>query len=140
MGVRCPHTLYQTHGGSNIMRTFTIPVTTKNGQTVRVTVLADNEANATIIAVKAHGVDPLIADAIDVIQNGEFRNLWPLDVRKALVRAANHEGPLPAFGASQVAWAVKTAWKVEDHYRKQEEQAQQVLANLPASERAKVNA
>ena len=122
------------------MQMFTVPVQTLRHGTVNVTVLAESEGKATILAVKAHGIDPLVNDAIDVIQNGEFRSLWPLWVRQALVRAANHEGPLPKFGSEQVTKAIKVAWKVEDRFRRQEEQAEQVLANLPASERAKVNA
>jgi hypothetical protein len=122
------------------MQTYTIPVRTKSHGIVRVTVLADNEDKATLIAVATHGIHPVLNDAQDVFDNAEFRDLWPLNVRKAIVRACKHDGPLPEFGRKEAAWAVRQAWLVEDRCRRQEEQAEQVLANLPASERAKVNA
>jgi hypothetical protein len=123
------------------MQMFTVPVTLLTGQVIRVSVLANDKGTATLLAVKQHnGLDPLALSAQDVLDHGEFQYLWDKDVADVLVKAITTEGPLPAFAVKQVQWAIKSAWRTEDKYRRQEEQAQQVLANLPASERAKVNA
>jgi hypothetical protein len=57
--------------------------------------------------------------AIVAIQNAQFRTMWPIEVRQALVRGAKHEGDLPEFGAKQIRWALKEARQVENRMSKQ---------------------
>lgn len=55
----------------------------------------------------------LQAEAREVIASAEFRTAWPIDVRKALVRAAQTEGDLPAYATREVTWALREARNLE---------------------------
>lgn len=47
------------------------------------------------------------------IADADFRQVWPIDVRKALVKAALTEGELPAFAVGLVTRSLRTAAAIE---------------------------
>lgn len=57
----------------------------------------------------------LTDDAIQVIQTADFREFWPIEVRKDLVRAAQHNAgtPLPPYAVERVTRALRTARGIE---------------------------
>ncbi len=123
------------------MPMFTIPVTTSEGRRIAVTVLATDERSAVLLAKADH--EPTCSeamDALDLIQHAEYKDLWPTWARLNLAMAANTLGPLPPYAHKRVKDAMKAAVGTERRLARQAEQAEQVLANLPASERSKVNA
>ncbi len=58
----------------------------------------------------------LQAEAVKAIQSADFRDFWPLDVRKAVVRAAQHDGDFPPFGEKEARWALKEARSIEQRF------------------------
>lgn len=52
-------------------------------------------------------------DATWAIQDADFRAFWPIEVRKALVRAAQTEGEFPPYAVRETRWALKAADAVE---------------------------
>lgn len=55
----------------------------------------------------------LQADAIACIRGADFREAWPIDVRKALVRAAQTEDEFPAYAVRLTERALRTAHAIE---------------------------
>lgn len=55
----------------------------------------------------------LQAEATLAIQTADFREFWPINVRKALVRAAKHEGDFPPFAARATEKALRVATAIE---------------------------
>lgn len=47
------------------------------------------------------------------IASADFRQCWPIDVRKALVKAAQHEGDIPAFAVGLVTRSLREAAAIE---------------------------
>lgn len=52
-------------------------------------------------------------DAIETIRSADFREFWPIEVRKALVRAAKTEGEFPVYAIREVERALRTARSIE---------------------------
>ena len=57
--------------------------------------------------------DSLSIDAADAIRGADFREFWPIEVRKALVCAAQTEGEFPPFAVRETRWALKAASGIE---------------------------
>lgn len=57
--------------------------------------------------------DNLQQRAADTIVEGEFRQCWPTDVRKALVKAAKTEGDFPPFAVKVTERAIRDAQAIE---------------------------
>lgn len=55
----------------------------------------------------------LKSSAVETIANAEFRQAWPIEVRKALVRATKQEGEFPAYADKHVRWALAQARDIE---------------------------
>lgn len=51
--------------------------------------------------------------ARSAIAHADFRQCWPLDVRKTLVRATLTEGDLPAYAVGIVTRALRVAQAIE---------------------------
>lgn len=67
-------------------------------------------------------------DAAEAIQDADFREFWPIDVRKALVRAAKHEGTFPPFGEREARWALREAGNIERKMHRDIAAAEAVLS------------
>lgn len=52
-------------------------------------------------------------DATEAIQDADFREFWPIKVRKALVRAAQTEGVFPPYAVQEAQWALRAAAAIE---------------------------
>lgn len=52
-------------------------------------------------------------ESVQAIANAEFRTAWPIEVRKALVRAAQHQGEFPVYAEKHVKWALGQARRIE---------------------------
>lgn len=63
------------------------------------------------------------------IQGAEFRSAWPVEVRKALVRAAQTEGPFPPYAERETRWALREAKAVEQRLAKQVEAGEAALSH-----------
>ncbi len=120
------------------MSLFDVPVTTTTGRNILVRVLAVSNDAATIIATESYGPSAEAIDAQELLDDGDFTAFWPEGVEDALTRAANTEGPLPAFGLKAFHWATAQALRVERKMAKDLARGQEILANLPADERALV--
>lgn len=55
----------------------------------------------------------LAQQAAEAIQEADFREFWPIKVRKALVRAAQTEGQFPLYAERETRWALKAASAIE---------------------------
>lgn len=55
----------------------------------------------------------LADEAADTIRNAEFRQCWPIEVRKALVKAAKTTGDFPPFAVRTTERALRTAQAIE---------------------------
>lgn len=55
----------------------------------------------------------LQTEATNAIANAEFREFWPIEVRKTLVRAANTEGEMPLYAVKMVERALRDARNIE---------------------------
>jgi hypothetical protein len=119
------------------MKRYTIPVTLLDGHTLAVTVLANDEDHATIVAMKAQGPSNLAHDAHDILSS-DYAGLFPSDVVEVLERAVATSGPMPAYAVKSIRWAMKQASFIEAKAIRDEQAADQVLRNLPASERNRV--
>lgn len=117
------------------MKMFTIPVDLLDGTRIAVNVVAPDQERATIVAMKSHGPSPLAGDVHDFLSTTEYAALLPQDVLDVLMRAIETQGPLPLYALKQVKWALKEANRVEAKALRDESAAEQVLKNLPASER-----
>lgn len=60
----------------------------------------------------------MVQDAIDTIGHADFRDQWPLEVRKDLARAALHEGDWPPYAVARVERALRTAKAIERRLNK----------------------
>ena len=61
--------------------------------------------------------------AAETIAAAEFRSLWPIEVRRNLVRAAQTEGDLPPYAVKATEWALRKARNVERHFDRQVREA-----------------
>lgn len=52
-------------------------------------------------------------EAADVIASAEFRDFWPRNVRKTLVRAAQTEGEFPPYAVRDTERALRAARNLE---------------------------
>lgn len=55
----------------------------------------------------------LQSQAAEVVGTADFREFWPIEIRKALVRAANTDGEFPPYAAREAGWALKAAREIE---------------------------
>lgn len=68
-------------------------------------------------------------EATNAIANAEFRQAWPIEARRVLVRAAKTEGEFPAFAVKEVRWALKAVKAVEDKCARDIEQGERSLSH-----------
>lgn len=82
----------------------------------------------------------LCDDAIRVIQTSDFREFWPIEVRKDLVRAAQHNSgiPLPPYAVRRVERALRVARGIERRMARDIEAGEALLSH--AQRRALVGA
>lgn len=57
--------------------------------------------------------DSLALDAAAAIRGADFREFWPIEVRKTLVRAAQTEGDFPPYAVRDTRWALREAAGIE---------------------------
>ena len=57
--------------------------------------------------------------ATEAFFDADFRSVWPIEVRKAIVRAINHEGEFPPYAVGIVTRALNTAKAVESRMNRQ---------------------
>lgn len=67
-------------------------------------------------------------EAAVVIGTAEFRDAWPIEVRKALVRAAQTEGEFPAYAVRGVERALRDARNIERRMAKDIEVGEAALS------------
>lgn len=51
--------------------------------------------------------------AVEMIQDADFREFWPIEVRKTLTRAANTEGEFPPYAVRLTRNALRDARRIE---------------------------
>lgn len=73
--------------------------------------------------------DLLQQDAARAIGDADFRSAWPIEVRKALVRAAKTEGEFPPYAVRETRWALKAAADVERRMRRDIEVGEAALSH-----------
>lgn len=120
------------------MQMFTVTIPDLFGSVTTVTVLAKDESHAQVIALAAHGPDPLAREAFEARESANYKDFWPVEAALNLALAVNTEGPIPTYAVKRVRWALRTVKSIERSMLRQEEDALRVLANLPANERALV--
>lgn len=75
----------------------------------------------------------LIDQAKKAIVTADFRDSWPLDARRILVKAAKTTGDdVPPFARREVTWALKTTRAIEKRLLKDIEKGE---ASLPVNRR-----
>lgn len=62
------------------------------------------------------------------IANADFRDQWPLNVRKTLVKAVQHEGDWPTYAPEAVRRALRTARAIETRMARQIDQGTATLS------------
>lgn len=67
-------------------------------------------------------------EATRIIQDADFREFWPIEVRKTLVRAAQTEGDLPPYAERQVRNALRDARRIESRMSKDIEVGEAALS------------
>jgi hypothetical protein len=67
--------------------------------------------------------------AITAIAGADFREFWPIEVRKTLVRAAKHEGEFPPYAEKMTRWALKDAAAIERRMAKDIEVGEAALSH-----------
>jgi hypothetical protein len=67
--------------------------------------------------------------ARDAIAFAEFREAWPIEVRRILVKAVRTEGDMPAFAVKEVQWALKEARRIESKFAKDIEAGERTLSH-----------
>lgn len=70
----------------------------------------------------------LATDAAAAIRGAQFRDAWPIEVRKTLVRAAQTEGEFPPFAVRDTRWALREARNVESKMLRDIIQGEAVLS------------
>lgn len=70
----------------------------------------------------------LATDAAAAIRGAQFRDAWPIEVRKTLVRAAKTEGEFPPYAVRDTRWALREARNVEHKMMRDILQGEAVLS------------
>jgi hypothetical protein len=76
--------------------------------------------------------------ARSAIAHADFRQCWPVDVRKALVKAALTEGEMPAFAVGLVTRSLRTAQAIEKRMGRDIEAGEANLTHAQRKARAAV--
>lgn len=71
----------------------------------------------------------LQSQALTTIANAEFRQAWPIEVRRVLVKAVRTEGEMPAYAVTQVRWALKEARNIERRFAKDIEAGERTMSH-----------
>ncbi len=71
------------------------------------------------------------------ITNAEFRSVWPIEVRRSLVRAAQTEWEFPEYAVKETKWALAEARRIEQKCSRDIEQGER---NLSQSDRRRLGA
>jgi hypothetical protein len=81
--------------------------------------------------------DTLQVQARNAIGFAEFREAWPIEVRRILVKAVKTEGEFPGYAVKEVRWALKEAQRVERKCAKDIEAGERVLTHAEKRARAR---
>lgn len=82
----------------------------------------------------------LCQKAAVTIADADFRHVWPIDVRKTLVRAAQTEGDLPTYAERIVRNAIRDAERIERKLSKDIERGEAGLSHADKQRLGKVPA
>lgn len=73
-----------------------------------------------------------------VIASADFRQAWPVDVRKTLIKAVYTEGDMPTFAIRTVERAIRTAQAIEKRLARDIEAGEANLTHAQRKALAKV--